>query len=104
MESILKNSRGECPCFVGGHGHSFSFIFSLHYQTLLLQFQRDDNVRTLLTAIRDAFEFAKDADTLTNIQQGSTQAKILEEMLQCVSESAEFIESYAKDVQVGTSS
>jgi hypothetical protein len=85
------------PCKI----HSF---FSLRYQTLLHQFQLDDNVRTLFTAIRDSFEFAKDADVLTSIQLGSTQAKILEEMLQCVSESAEFIESYAKDVQVGTSS
>jgi hypothetical protein len=81
-----------------------SNFFSLRYQTLLNQFQLDDNVQTLLIAIRDAFEFAKDADVLTNIQRGSTQEKILEEMLQCVSESAEFIESYAKDLQVGTSS
>jgi hypothetical protein len=79
-------------------------MFSLRYQTVLHQFQLDDNVRTLLTVIRDTFEFAKDADVLTSIRQGSTQAKILEEMLQCVSESAEFIESYAKDVEVGTSS
>jgi hypothetical protein len=83
---------------------SIQFFLSLRYQTVLHQFQLDDNVRTLLTAIRDAFEFAKDAEVLTSIQQGSTQAKILEEMLQCVSESAEFIESYAKDVQVGASS
>jgi hypothetical protein len=73
-------------------------------QTLLQQFQRDDNVRTLLQAIRDGFEFAKEADVLRNIQPASTQAKILDEMLQCVSECAEFIQSYANDVQVGTSS
>jgi hypothetical protein len=55
-------------------------------------------------AIRDAFEFAKEADVLRNIQPESKQAEILDGMLQCVSKSAKFIESYAKDVQVGTSS
>jgi hypothetical protein len=71
---------------------------------LLNQFQRDENVRTLLEAIRDAFEFSKEADILRNIQPASKQAKILDEMLQCVTRSAEFIVSYTKDVQVGTSS
>jgi hypothetical protein len=32
----------------------------------------------------------------------STQAKILDEMLECVSECSKFIISYAKDVEVGT--
>jgi hypothetical protein len=81
-----------------------STLSSPHHQTLIHQFRRDDNVRTLLKAIRDAFEFAKEADNLRNIEPASTQAKILDEMLQCVSEAAEFIELYAKDVQVGTSS
>ena len=79
-----------------------SLFYSPHHQTLINQFQRDDNVRTLLRAIHDAFKFTKEADVLRNIQPASTQAKILDEMLQCVSKSAEFIESYAKDVQVGT--
>jgi hypothetical protein len=81
-----------------------SYKFSPSRQTLLQQVQRDNNVRTLLEAIRDAFEFAKEADVLKNIQPASTQARILDEMLQHVPEIAEFIESYAKDVQVGTSS
>jgi hypothetical protein len=100
MESVLKDPRGMCP--LSELMKIPSFFLTLRYQTLLHQFQLDDNVRTLLTAIRDGFEFAKDADVLTSIRQGSTQANILEEMLQCVSESAEFIVSYAKDVQVGT--
>jgi hypothetical protein len=79
-----------------------SHPFSPRHQTLLHQFQRDDNVRTLVKAIRDAFELTKEADVLRNIQPASVQAKIIDEMLQCVSKSAEFIESYAKDVQVGT--
>ena len=78
--------------------------FSPGIQTLLQQVGRDDNVRTLLEAIRDAFEFAKEAAILRNIQPSSMQLKILDEMLQCVYKSAEFIESYAKDVQLGTSS
>jgi hypothetical protein len=78
-----------------------SHISSHCRQTLLHQFQRDDNVRTLVKAIRDAFEFTKDADVLRNMQPASAQANILDEMLECVSKSAEFIESYAKDAQVG---
>jgi hypothetical protein len=69
---------------------------------LLQQVKRDDNVRTLLEAIRDAFEYAKEADVLRNIKPESMQAKMLGEMLQCVFKCGEFIQSYAKDVQVGT--
>jgi hypothetical protein len=76
----------------------------MYRQTLLLQLQRDDNVQTLLKAIQDTFEFAKEADVLKNMEPGSTQAKILDEMLECVSECAKFIISYAENVQVGTSS
>jgi hypothetical protein len=72
-------------------------------QTLLLQLKRDDNVRTLLQAILDAFNFAKKADVLRNMDPESMQPKILDEMLECVSECAKFIISYAEDVQVGTS-
>jgi hypothetical protein len=77
--------------------------FSPRRQTLLHQFQRDDNVRTLLEAIRESFEFAKQADVLRNLEPASLQAKFLDEMLECVSECAKFIRSYAMDVQVGTS-
>jgi hypothetical protein len=63
-------------------------LFSPRHQTLLHQFQRDDNVRALLTAIRDSFEIAQEADALKNMDPASTQAKILDEMLEYVSESA----------------
>jgi hypothetical protein len=99
MDSALKDPRSTGPCLIAGCGKLILF-FSRH-QTLLHQFQRDENVRTLLTTIRDSFEFTKEADVLRNIRVGSAQAQILDEMLQCVSNSAEFIESYAKDVQVG---
>jgi hypothetical protein len=69
---------------------------------LLKQVYRDNNIRTLLEAIREAFEFTKEADALRNIKPESMQAKILEDMLLRVYEFAKFIESYAKDVQVGT--
>jgi hypothetical protein len=71
---------------------------------LLQQVQRDDNIQTLLEAIVDAFEFAEEADPLRDIRPESRQAKILEDMLRCVTECAEFITSYAEDVNVGTSS
>jgi hypothetical protein len=82
--------------------HGLSFLPG--HQTLLQQVGRDGNVRTLLEAIRDAFEFSKEAAILRNIQPSSMQLNILDEMLQCVYKSAEFIESYAEDVQLGTSS
>ena len=73
-------------------------------QALLQQVKRDDNIQRLLEAIRDAFEFAEEADILRSIKPKSRQATILEEMLRCVAECAKFIRSYAEDVQVGTSS
>jgi hypothetical protein len=71
---------------------------------LLQQVERDDNVRALFEAIRVAFEFTKDADALRRMKAESRQARILEEMLQCVSEIGKFIELYAKHVRVGRSS
>jgi hypothetical protein len=71
---------------------------------LLQQVQRDDNIETLLEAIRDAFQFAEEADTLRNLRPESSQATILGEMLECVSECARFITSYAEDVKLSMSS
>jgi hypothetical protein len=99
MESSFEDPRGTSPCLVPD-----IILCSPFCQTLLQQVQRDDNIQTLLEAIRDAFEFAEEADTLRNIKPESRQASILEEMLECVSESAKFIRSYAEDVNLGTSS
>jgi hypothetical protein len=71
---------------------------------LIEQVQRDGSVRTLFEAIRDAFEFAREADGLRKINPESRQAEILEEMPQCVSEIGKFIELYAKHVKAGKSS
>jgi hypothetical protein len=78
--------------------------FPIRFQTLIQQVQRDDSIRTLFETIRDAFEFTRDANCLRNINPESRQSRILEEMLQCVSEIGKFIELYAKHVQVGKSS
>ncbi|KAH9035728.1 hypothetical protein EDB85DRAFT_2273943, partial [Lactarius pseudohatsudake] len=66
-------------------------------RTLLEQYQRDDNVRSLLEVIHDVFDFAQHEDTLKSIEPNSKQAKILILMLQDVSNCCDFIQSYAKD-------
>ncbi len=68
-------------------------------QTLLEQYERDDNVLTLLGAMHDAFDFAHHEDTLKFIKPNSKQAKILTLMLQDVCNCGDFIQSYAKDPQ-----
>jgi hypothetical protein len=101
MESALKDPRGASSCIVVGYG-TFT-IFLPRCQTLLQQVRRDQNVRALFVAIRDAFEFSKDADSLRDINPESRQARILEEMLQCVFEIGKLIELYAKDAQFSKS-
>jgi hypothetical protein len=90
-------------CLVPGHG-ALNRLCSTCCQVLLQQVQRDESIETLLEAIRDAFEFAEEADTLRSIKPESRQVSILREMLECVSESAKFIKSYAEDVNLGMSS
>jgi hypothetical protein len=105
VESTLKNPWGAFQCLLGWcKTVTHLFCFSLCLQTLLQQVERDLNVETLLEVIRDAFEFIEEADTLRSIMPESRQAAILEEMLESVSKCAEFIQSYAEDVHVGTSS
>ncbi len=67
------------------------------YQTILEQYQRDDNILTLLQAMHDAFDFAHHEDTLKSIKPDSKQARILTLMLQDVCSCSDFIRSYAKD-------
>ncbi|KAH9055551.1 hypothetical protein EDB87DRAFT_1834137 [Lactarius vividus] len=55
-------------------------------KTLLEQFQRDDNVQTLLVAVHDAFDFANQEDRFKAIGRDSRQAQILTLMLQHRSE------------------
>jgi hypothetical protein len=69
----------------------------------LEQYQRDDNVQTLLQAIHDAFDFAHHEDTLKSIKPQSEQARILTLMLQHVCGCCDFIQSYTKDSQFCTS-
>ena len=66
-------------------------------QTLLEQYERDDNVLTLVKAMHDAFDFAHHEDTLKFIKPDSKQAEILTMMLRDVCSCSDFIQSYAKD-------
>ncbi len=66
-------------------------------QTLLEQYQRDDNVIALLEAMHDAFDLAPYEDTLRSIKRDSKQAKILTLMLHDVCNCCDFIQSYAQD-------
>jgi hypothetical protein len=79
-------------------------LCSSGWQTLLEQYQRDDNVHTLLQAIHDAFDFAHHEDTLKSIKPQSEQARILTLILQDVCSCCDFIQSYTKDSQFCTSS
>ncbi|KAH9054284.1 hypothetical protein EDB87DRAFT_1825179 [Lactarius vividus] len=71
-------------------------------KTVLEQFQRDDNVQTLLVAMHDAFDFANQEDRFKAIQHDSRQAQILTLMLQHVCNCCDFIQSYANDSQFCT--
>ena len=68
-------------------------------QTLLGQYERDDNVLTLVEAMHGAFDFAHDEDTLKSVKPDSKQAEILTLMLRDVCSCGDFIRSYAKDSQ-----
>jgi len=68
----------------------------------LEQYQRDNNVQTLLEAMHDAFDFAHHEDTLKSIKPQSEQARILTLMLQDVCSCCDFIQSYARDSQFCT--
>ncbi|KAF8812683.1 WD40 repeat-like protein [Phlegmacium glaucopus] len=69
-------------------------------QTFLSQVQRDENIQTLLTAIHDAFDVTEEARPLKNIKPDSKQADILKHMLQHVCHCGDFIQSYARDVEL----
>jgi hypothetical protein len=71
----------------------------LDAQTLLEQFERDDNVRTLLVAIRDSFDFANQEDAFKTIERVPRQSQILTLMFLHVCNCCDFIQSYAKDSQ-----
>jgi hypothetical protein len=79
--------------------------YSSGWQTLLEQYKRDENVRTLLQAMHDAFDFAHHEDivTLKSIKPRSDQARTLALMLGDVCSCCDFIQSYAKDSQFCTS-
>ena len=71
-------------------------------QILLEQFQRDDNIGTLLVAMHDAFDFANQEDRFKAIKRDSRQAQVLTLMLQHVCNCCDFIRSYAENSQLCT--
>ena len=81
-------------------------LYSSGLQTLLEQYQHDSNVKTLLRAIHDAFDFTHHEDILfiKSIKPQSKQAQILTLMLQDVCSCSDFIQSYAKYPEFCTSS
>ncbi|KAH9060266.1 hypothetical protein EDB87DRAFT_1822157 [Lactarius vividus] len=80
---------------------AYSLFFAIP-KTLLEQFQLDDNIRTLLAAMHDSFDFANQEDRFKAIGRDSKQASILTLMLQHVCNCCDFIRSYAKDSQFCT--
>jgi len=68
-------------------------------QKLLEQYERDENVLTLLEAMHDASDFAHHEDILKSIKPDSKQAEILTMILRDVCTCSDFIQSYAKDSQ-----
>ncbi|KAI0271313.1 hypothetical protein BC834DRAFT_1030808 [Gloeopeniophorella convolvens] len=71
-------------------------ILSCIPKTLIAQVERDDSFKALLIAIRDAFDLAKQAKELENLLPGSSQVKILKEMLRHVGACGDLIQNYAK--------
>ncbi|KAH9066749.1 hypothetical protein EDB87DRAFT_1819213 [Lactarius vividus] len=60
---------------------AYGLLFAIP-KTLLEQFQRDDNIRTLLVAMHDAFDFTNREDHFKTIERVPRQAQILTLMLQ----------------------
>ena len=69
------------------------------YQELSKQYQRDDNVRSLIKSMHDAFDFESHEETLKSIEPESKQAEIITQMLRDVCSCSDFIQSYTKDSQ-----
>ncbi|KAH8979003.1 hypothetical protein EDB92DRAFT_445415 [Lactarius akahatsu] len=77
-------------------------VLSVIPEELSKQYQRDDNVRTLLKSMHDAFDFANHEDTLKSMKPKSRQADILTLMLRNVCICSDFIQSYINDSQFCT--
>ncbi|KAH9027766.1 hypothetical protein EDB84DRAFT_300367 [Lactarius hengduanensis] len=80
---------------------AYGLLFAIP-KTLLEQFHRDDNIRTLLVAMHDAFDFTNREDRFKTIERVPRQAQILTLMLQHVCHCCDFIQSYAKNSQLCT--
>lgn len=103
MERLSPLGRLICEGGVGLAESAFNEKNAhARWQAFLKQAERDDNVLTLLSVVRDAFDFAQLEDVLKSIEAGSTQAEILTRMLVEVKACGEFIKLYADNPQLCT--
>ncbi|KAF8879999.1 quinon protein alcohol dehydrogenase-like superfamily [Gymnopilus junonius] len=83
--------------------HSFAQLalnlLSIIPNAIAGQFEYDNNIRRLLDAIDEAFDFVQDSYPLGNLKPKSKQTEILTLMLRSVCDSSRFIQSYAKDTE-----
>ncbi|KAH9054618.1 hypothetical protein EDB83DRAFT_1128275 [Lactarius deliciosus] len=74
-------------------------VLSVIPEELSKQYQRNNNVRTLLKSMHDAFDFANHEGTLRSMKPKSKQADVLALMLRNVCICSDFIQSYINDSQ-----
>lgn len=67
-------------------------------QAIATQMERDDQVRTLLEALKDMMDTVHAAEDLEARCHDPKQAEIITKMLQQTGECGHFIQSYAKDI------
>ena len=70
-------------------GNTYDTLFCC--QELSNQYERDDDVRTLLKSMQDALIYLQHEDTFKSIKHNSKQAKILTLMLQEIWDCSDFI-------------
>ncbi|KAI0262470.1 hypothetical protein BC834DRAFT_958765, partial [Gloeopeniophorella convolvens] len=77
-------------------------VLSLIPKTILAQVERDDNVKALVLAMRNALDIARDASAFENNIRDSAQREILMDMLTHACTCSKFIQTYAKDTEFWT--
>ncbi|KAI0258845.1 hypothetical protein BC834DRAFT_1020440, partial [Gloeopeniophorella convolvens] len=77
-------------------------VLSVIPKTFLAQVERDKGVKSLLVAIRDAFDLAESANTMQLRKLETKQTAILKEMLHHVCDCGDFVRAYAGDERFRT--
>lgn len=78
-------------------------MFSSSYQIFLAQFERDENIQTLVKSMREMFDLSQAEDIFKIIKPNSNQALILKVMLKHITICNDVIQRYAKDKEFGMS-